>query len=236
MIVQTARLSLAIEHEMSGVRRGFAHGPIGHVRRLFVKRDFAGDPVVFEPHIAPDAVVVQVWFDVVVILRVITQVAIELTVIRIAGITYNGTPDLFTGFGVAREYGHAFRGDDRRVNSAPRARLAVKDRMGVGDEKIYPCRAQVAVVAGSERAFGQPGAARGPPEMLDVILLRDLNLRAFDRLVRHQRQEAVRRVAGDDLKEAVVLQLTEPLHDVATILVFKNLAAFIEMAAIHQRG
>src|SRR5262249_18467003 len=119
-----SRLSLAIEHEMSGMRGGFAHGPLGHVWRLFVERHFAGDPVVFDPHVAPHPVVVQVWFDVIVIMRVITQVAVKLTVIRIAGITYIRTPDLFAGFGVAREDGHAFRRDDRRVNSALRTRLA----------------------------------------------------------------------------------------------------------------
>src|SRR5262249_31876692 len=144
--------------------------------------------------------------------------------------------DLFAGFGVAREDGHAFRRDDRRVNSALRTRLAVEDGVSVGDKKINSGLAQITVIARIERAFGQPRAARRPPEMFDVIFTRDLNLSAFDRLVRHQRQEAVRRVAGDDLQEALVLQLAEPPHDVAAILVFENLAAFIEMTAIHQRG
>src|SRR5262245_35450151 len=108
--------------------------------------------------------------------------------------------------------------------------------MGVGDEKLNPRLAQVAVVARIEGAFGQPGAARRPPEMLDVILPRDLNLGALDRLVGHQRQIAVRRVASDDLQKAFVLKLAETTYDIAAILVFKYLTTFIEMAAVHQRA
>src|SRR5215475_1012138 len=213
-----ARLSLAIEHEISGVHRGLLRGPFGHVRRLFVERDFAGDAVIFDSDVAPHAVAVQVRPDVIVIGRVVAEVTIELTIVGIAGIADVGAPDLFAGLGVAREDGHASRGDDRRENPTLRARLAIEDRVSVGDEKFDSGLAQVAVVAGIERAFGQPYAARGPPEMLDVILPGDLNLGAFDPLVRHQRQVTVRRVAGDDLQEAFILELAEPPYDVAAVL------------------
>ena len=175
-----------------------------------MKRDFAGDAVVFDSDVAPRSVAVQVRLDVIVIGRVVAEVAIELAIVGVAGIADVRAPDLFAGLGVAREDGHAFRGDDRRVDSALRARLAVEDGVGVGDEKVDPGLAQVPVVARIERAFSQPDAARRSPEMLDVILPRDLNLSALDRLVRHQRQIAVRRAAGDDLQEAFVLKLAKP--------------------------
>src|SRR5262245_62864486 len=41
--IQMARLTLTVEHEISGVRGGLARSPFGHVGRLFVERDFAGD-------------------------------------------------------------------------------------------------------------------------------------------------------------------------------------------------
>src|SRR5262245_9163336 len=108
--------------------------------------------------------------------------------------------------------------------------------MGVGDEKLNPRLAQVAVVARIEGAFGQPGAARRPPEMLDVILPRDLNLGALDLLVGHQRQIAMRRVTCDDLQEAFILKLAEPTYDIPAILVFKNISTFTVMSSVYQRA
>src|SRR5262249_23974204 len=56
--IQMARLTLTVEHEISGMRGGLARSPFGHVGRLFVERDFAGDAVIFDPHVAPRPVVV----------------------------------------------------------------------------------------------------------------------------------------------------------------------------------
>jgi hypothetical protein len=109
---------------------------------------------------------------------------------------------------------------------------AVEDGVGVGDEELDPRLAEITVVARIEGALGQPDAARRAAEVLEVVGAGNLDLGPLRRLVRHQRQIAVGRAAGDDLEIPRVLQLTEPADDVAPILPIEDVEAFAKVALV----
>src|SRR5262249_44340486 len=108
-------------------------------------------------------------------------------------------------------------------------------RVCVSNEKFDTGFAEVTIIAWNECTFSQPDTARRPSEMFNIIFTRDLDLRAFGRLVRHQRQKPMGRRAGDDLQMPGILQFAKSANDVALVNVFEYFAAFVEVTAIHQR-
>src|SRR5436189_5608126 len=59
------------------------------------------------------------------------DVAVEIEVARVAGITLGAAPDLARGFKVAYEGGDAVRGKDGREHSVTRTRFGMEQPMGV---------------------------------------------------------------------------------------------------------
>ena len=57
-----------------------------------------------------------------------------------------------------------------------------------------------------DAALGQPDAARVTPEAFAVMIARGQDLRADGRwVIRHQRQQSMRRAGGDDFEQSKIL-------------------------------
>src|SRR5690349_18542253 len=101
---------------MAGVRGGLPRRPLRHVWLLGTEINLAGDAEVFDAEVAAYAVAVQIRLDVIVV-AVEAEVAVELAVVHVAGITDLGAPDLLAGLNIARKRSDARRRDDRRVDA-----------------------------------------------------------------------------------------------------------------------
>ncbi len=233
--VKMPGLSDSIAHEVCGVRCRPFGCPLGHIRLLFVERNLPGNPMIFYSDIAPHAVIMQVRLDVIEILRVVSEIPVEFAVIRISGIPDLRAPDLLARLGIPGKDSNIVWCDHRGIDSASRPWRSIQNRVRVTDEKANAGFMQIRVIARIEGAFSQPDTTRRPVEMLDVVRSRDLYLSPLGSLVRHERQKAMRRAAGDDFEVSRILQITEPFDDIAFVLSIKDFAAFIEMTPVHQR-
>ncbi len=184
--------------------------------------------MVFEAGEFAQAVGLDVGLDVIEI-EVVADVAVEIAVPGVAGITLLRRPDLHARLDVAPERRRAGTGVERGVDAVTGARLGVHDGVGVDDEPADFRLLQKLVDARRVGAFRQPDAARIAPEAFAVVVARDHDLRP-DRLgvLGHQRQVAVRRAAGDDFEFARVLEFAESGEQVAVILVDENVAAIFQ--------
>src|SRR2546423_196961 len=109
--------------------------------------------------------------------RIPTEVAVELTIHRITGIADHRTPDLLACLQVASEDGDSVRTTHGRINAVARARLAVENRVRVGDEVFNARVFQQGFDARLVGAFGKPYAARATAKMFAIILDCDFDLR-----------------------------------------------------------
>jgi hypothetical protein len=92
---------------------------------------------------------------------------------------------------------------------------------------------QVDLVAGQIAAFREPDPLRLAPEVLPVVLRRDVDLRAHGlRHGVHERQEAVGGPAGDDLELPGVAVLAEGAQQVAAVLALEDAAHVLELAVV----
>ena len=118
---------MAVEHKVSGVLGGYFTRFLRVVGLFLVQGYFAGNFMVFHPDIAPDSVGVEVRFDIVVI-QIVTEVAVEFAVARVAGIAGFGTPNLLCRFHIAGKGGYTrLRAIHRSINAVFRARGTVQD-------------------------------------------------------------------------------------------------------------
>ena len=97
-----------------------------------------------------------------------------------------------------------------------------------------PAVAQQLVDAGGVAALRQPDALRPLAEVALELAAADLDLGAHGVAVdRHQRQEAVRRAAGDELQLAGLEEAAEAVEQVVAVLVDEDLAAALEAVVVH---
>jgi len=149
-------LLFAIEHEVARVARGLLHSPVAVVR--FLVRRLACDAEVLHAREAADAVGMDVRLDVVE-LEVEPDIAVEITVVVVAGVTFLRTPHLFRRLDVAPERGDARRREDRRVNPETRPRMAEHDAVRVHDEPADFGLMEKLLDAWHVGALGQPEPA-----------------------------------------------------------------------------
>src|ERR1039458_2722179 len=184
-----------------------ARGGEGGVALVNLLLAFAGDAKVFD---AGEPTVVgrgQVRLDVVEI-KVEADVAVEIAVARVAGITFVLAPDLPRGIEVAPKRGAAVRRVERRKGAVTRTRLRVQNAMRVEDEPADVGLLQKFLDAAGVGAFRQPDVARIAPATTAVMVARGEDLRANGRrMVRQERQQSVRGGGGDDFEDAGVLKL-----------------------------
>src|SRR5688572_23175145 len=106
----------------------------------------------------------QERFDVRIV-GVVAQVAVELAVVDVSGISLFARPDLLGAFGIARERGHAAGAEDGPERTVARARRTERDAVRIDEEKVDARFAEVFVDAGCVGALRQPDAARTASEM-----------------------------------------------------------------------
>ena len=112
-------LLFAIEHEVAGVFGRFFQGR-GRIVRLLVI-GAAGDLVILDAEMAADAGLVQVRPQIVEI-EIEADIAVEITIVVVSGISFDGAPDLLGRFGIAGQGGDAAaRADDRRIDAVTSA-------------------------------------------------------------------------------------------------------------------
>jgi hypothetical protein len=163
--------------------------------------------VIFQPGVQPDAVRVDVGGDVVEV-EVPADVPVVLAVVEVAGVTLFARPDLLAALRIAPEGRHAAaRTVNRRENTVNRLRRGIEDAVRVHEEVADALFGEHVVAAREVPALGQPDAGRGAAEDAPVVRRGHGDLRLHGRAVMvHQRQEPVRRGAGDDLQATGVLQ------------------------------
>ena len=222
----------AVVHEVTGVTGGFLHRPIADVI-LFILT-LAGDAMVFDTGESPDAIGMNVRFDVIEI-QIKTNVPVKVPVVHVAGITFLRAPDLFRRFNIASECSHAIRRKNRRVHSVSWARMGKHDAMRIGDkppdagfrEKVFDTR--------SIRAFWQPNPFRVTSKTLPVMVTRCEDLGADTLRMLHQRQKTVRRAASDDFEFSEFLKLTKCADEIATIAVTKCGTCLVKSIVVKPR-
>ena len=125
-------LLFAVEHEVAGVLGGLVQRGLGVVGLLVVGA--AGDLVILDAEQAADAGLVQVRLEILVI-EVEADVAVEIAVVVVAGIAFDGAPDLLGRFGVAGQGGDAAPGaEDRGIDAVLGPRLGEQDAVRVDEE------------------------------------------------------------------------------------------------------
>ncbi len=207
----------------------------GDVRVIsFPVRAAAGDLVIFDAGVAADAGLMQVRFDIIVI-EIEADVAIELTVDVIAGIAFDGAPNLLRRLGVAPHAGDAALGThDRRIHAVLRPRLREQDAVGIDEEVADAALFENFIDAGDIAALGQPHALRAFAEMPLELAATDLDLGAHGvGVVGHERQEAVRRAARDELEPAGLEESAKAVIEVIVVLPDENIARPQEAVMIH---
>src|SRR5437762_12175153 len=83
-------------------------------------RTAAGDAMIFDTCESPPVVRDQVGFQIIAA-EIEPDIAVKITVTRVAGITFVPTPDLPGGGRIASKNAGAIRGDDRRNHAVPTA-------------------------------------------------------------------------------------------------------------------
>ena len=104
--------------------------------------------------------------------------------------------------------------------------------MRVDEEEADVLLGEIAIDARRVPALGQPDAARIAAEVHAVVRGGHPDLRAHRFRMHHERQEAVRRAAGDDLQDAVVLQPLEGSDEVALVPIVKQPPQVVEVLAV----
>ncbi len=229
---QPFHLFLAIEHEVAGMLGSLVQGSLRIVGLLLVGP--AGNLEILDAQVAADAGLVQVGAQVFVI-QIEADVAVKLAVLVIAGIAFDGAPDLLGGLGVAGQDGDAALGtNEGSVDAELGTRLGKQDPVRVR-EKVADARiAQQLVDSRRVAALGQPDALRPFAEVPLELAATDLDL-GMDRVPvdGHEREEAVRRSAGDDFELAGLEETAETVDDVVAVLIDEHLACPQEAAVVH---
>src|SRR5208283_4939835 len=86
---------------------------------------------------------------------------------------------------------------------------------------------------GNVAALRQPDALRPFAEMTLELASPDFDLNSDRFLVDHQREEPVRRPAGDDLQLAGLEKPAEPIDQVVAVLLDEDIASALETVVVH---
>ena len=171
----------------------------------------------------------------VIEIEVEADVAIEIAVARVAGITLMFAPDLAGGIVVAAKGGHAPGCINRRVGAVARAGLGMQNAVRIENEPADIGLLQKIFHAAQVRAFGQPDAARRPAETAHIMFARSEDLTADGlRVVGHQRQQPMGGGGGDDLQQAGVLKLFKRADEIA-LMAAPGLPGEGELLVVHPR-
>ena len=171
----------------------------------------------------------------VVVREVEPDVAVEVAVHGVAGVSLLGAPDLLAALDVPPERGDAGAAVDGGVHAVERARLGEEDAVRVHEEEADPLLAHQLVHARHVAALAEPHPLRPPSEEALVEVGRRVNLRAERRPVAiEEREERVRRRARDDFEAPRVLQRAEAPHEVALVAP-PAVADLVEPVAVHLR-
>ena len=124
-------LFFPIEHKIGGVAGGAFAGEMGPVG--FFVRGATSDSIIFESSKLAKAVGLDVGADVVV-LEIEAAIAVEIAVLGVAGVTFFGAPDLFTGFDIATESGGTCGGEDGGEDAVGGAGFGMEETVGIENE------------------------------------------------------------------------------------------------------
>src|SRR5207247_11478576 len=135
----------------------------------FLRAGAGGDTVVFDAGETADVRRRQIRADVIKV-QIETDVAVEIPVARVAGITLVPAPNLFGGIQVAAKSSDAVRREDRRKHAEARTRVGVQHAVRVRDEPADVRLLHNIFHTGGVSAFGQPDAARIATETTAVMI------------------------------------------------------------------
>ena len=159
----------------------------------------------------------QMRFDVIEI-QIETDVAVEIAILNVAGITFFAAPDLARGIEVATECSQTVRRKNRREYAVARTRFRVENSVRVDDEPADVRFLKKIFHAIDVSAFRQPDAARIAAETASIMIARDKDLRADRlRMIGHQRQERVRRGGGDDFEFSLLLKFAKRANEIFSV-------------------
>ncbi len=190
--------------------------------------------MVLDAEVYPVAVRVEVGPDVVIV-EVEADVPVELPVLVIPGVALPRAPDLLGRLHVAPEGCDGARAVDGREDAVARPGGAEEDAVRVGEEVLDADLLEELVDTGGVAAFGKPDAPRPAAEMPLVMIRRDLELCSGRVPVRHERQEAVCRGAGDDLEFSLVLEFPEGGDERAVVPFQEYLPRPGQSPVVHER-
>jgi hypothetical protein len=181
-----------------------------------VEIDLAGDAVVLEAEVPPDAVVVEPRTDVFV-RAVEAQILVELAVGRVARIADFGRPHLPPRTPVAAERADAGGERDRTRGAEGALRTRREHAVRLEDDVVDSVARERRVDAGDVGAFGKPKALRRAAEDFAIERNADGDLKAPGLFRRGQRQNRVRRRRGEDLDPTLILMATERADEIAPL-------------------
>ncbi len=228
---QVRNLLLPVHPEVLGVLARALARDVRVVDPLVVQL-VVGDRVVLDPGVDAVPVRVDVGAD-VVHRQVVADVAIEVAVVRIAGVAFLRAPDLHRGLDVAGEGRDTRAAVDGGVRAVDGGRIGVEQSVGVDEEVADSGLAQELVDGGHVAALAEPHAGRPAAEVLLVEIRGHVHLRPDRRPVAiHQREEGVRGGGGDHLQPAGVAQLPERAHQIAVVAA-PGVAQRQEAIAVH---
>ena len=197
----------AVGQKIRRVRVRRTLGPRTMVK-FFVRRA-SGDAVVFQPGEFPLRVLAEKGPQVIQ-RQVVADIAVKIAVSRIARIPFLLAPHLPAGIAIAGESRRTFGCVTRGVDGEPGLRTPEHQPVRIDDEPLQIRFAQIFFDPREIRAFRQPDAGWIAAEKFPVVVAGHHDLRADRlRIVRHERQESVRRRTGDDFQKSRILQPAE---------------------------
>ncbi len=191
-----------------------------------------GDAVVLEAGEFAQTVRLDVRLDVIE-LEIVTNIAVEIAIPGIAGVAFDGGPDLHARLDIAAKGGGTGAGKERRVDAVTGTRIGVHDRVGIDHEPADVGFLQKLLDARGVGALGEPDAAWVAAKTFAVVIARDEDLSTDRfRILGHQRQIAVSRAASDDLQLARILEFAERREQVLIVLIDEDVAAIFQAVEI----
>ncbi len=162
------------------------------------------------------------------------DVAVELAVVKVAGVADGGAPHLAGGIGIAAEDCQAGWTADGREHAVARAVIgpgnAVRLQNRIADALLY----EQAVHSGIVAAFGEPKALRFAAEKLLVMPHAHADLRPHRRFVYgEQRQIAMGGRTPDHLDFAGLLKALEAVHEIFVVARHERFAHLKQQIVIH---
>ena len=193
-------------------------GDSGHrglrVVGLFLGLGTRGDAVILEPRVHADAVGVDEGGHLLE-RPVEAHIAVVLAVAEIAGVALVRRPDLARRLGVAPEEGDAAWREQRCNEPAQRPVGGTLDGVAIDKREAHAGLCEETVHASSVGAFAHPHAGGGEAAARLEGACSGANLAAPAAIEEHERQEAMRANAGDELDAPALVQPDETADEVA---------------------